>query len=367
VDSASEIILEARGHFAVAANAALTLAYYRLGEAILAHAAAETTSASVSRGRGRPGLAKVRAKLAEDLSRRFPDAEIGLGERSLRYAQKLVEAWRQVDPNFGRHCMPKLGWGVHMALLDGCVDDSDALVWYATQVLEQQWSVRMLRQQIKARTYHTHGQALSNYPAVLPASTSAQAQEMLNSPVLLPVLLTPDMKELDLEAKLIEKTKDFLIALGTGFTYKGNQVHLKVEDDDVYIDLLLFNTDLLCWVVVELKVTDFKPGFTSQLGTYVELIEDRYRRPWHGPTVGVLLCSGRNETLVRYALRTANSPIAVATYDYASSEAHRASKGNGRARALPKEVLQALPPARLQRDFDAVVEELGVKRLPERC
>ena len=105
---------------------------------------------------------------------------------------------------------------------------------------------------------------------------------MLNSPVLLPVMFTPQMKERELEDRLIEKTKDFLIALGTGFTYKGNQVHLKVEEDDLYIDLVQFDTDLLCWVVIELKVADFKPGIASQLGTYVQLVEAATESPSTG-------------------------------------------------------------------------------------
>ncbi|MDQ2698931.1 MAG: DUF1016 domain-containing protein, partial [Actinomycetota bacterium] len=103
--------------------------------------------------------------------------------------------------------------------------------------------------------------------------------------------------------------------LGAGFAFVGRQIHFDVDGDDFYIDLLFFHTEQLRYVVVELKTGKFRPEHLGQLGFYVALVDDRLRRTAHAPTVGLLLCTDKNDAVVRYALAGSQSPVAISSYD----------------------------------------------------
>ncbi len=123
--------------------------------------------------------------------------------------------------------------------------------------------------------------------------------------------------ERDLEQALIDRVQDTLLAFGHGMAFVGRQVRFDIDGDELVLDLLLFSIEQLRYVVVELKIGRFDPGYVGQLGTYVAVVDDRLRRPdRHAPTVGILLCKSRNDTLVRYALAGASAPLAVADYTY---------------------------------------------------
>lgn len=113
----------------------------------------------------------------------------------------------------------------------------------------------------------------------------------------------------------MERIIETLGELGSGFSFVGRQVPFDVDGDEFFVDLLFFHVEQLRYVVVELKVGKFKPEYAGQLGFYVELVEDRLRRPAHGATVGLLLCTDKNDRVVRYALASSNQPIAIASYD----------------------------------------------------
>lgn len=123
--------------------------------------------------------------------------------------------------------------------------------------------------------------------------------------------------ERDVEQALMDRLQDTLTELGRGFAFVGRQVRFDVDGDEFVVDMLLFNVEQVRYAVVELKVGKFKPEYAGQLGFYVAMVDDLLRRPdLHNPTIGILLCAGRNEQVVRYALRAANAPMAVATYTW---------------------------------------------------
>ncbi|WP_363331316.1 PDDEXK nuclease domain-containing protein [Microbacterium sp.] len=102
---------------------------------------------------------------------------------------------------------------------------------------------------------------------------------------------------------------------GALFAFVGRQVHVEIDGDDFYIDLLFFHVEQLRYVVVELKTTKFTPADAGQLGFYVAVVDDLYRiREKHLPTLGILLVAGKNDTVVRYALASTTSPVAVSRY-----------------------------------------------------
>jgi len=129
--------------------------------------------------------------------------------------------------------------------------------------------------------------------------------------------LSGRVAERDLEHALVVRLRDTLLELGTGFAFVGQQVHLDVGGDDFYIDLLFFNIPQVRYVVVELKIGKFEPEFAGKLGFYIAVVDDRLRdHARHAPTVGILMCADRNDTVVRYALSGSTQPMAVAGYTY---------------------------------------------------
>jgi hypothetical protein len=138
--------------------------------------------------------------------------------------------------------------------------------------------------------------------------------------------LSGQVAERDLEQALVGRLRHTLLELGTGFAFVGQQVHLDVGGDDFYIDLLFFNIPQVRYVVVELKIGKFEPDFAGQLGFYIAAVDAHLRdRAKHAPTVGILMCADRNDTVVRYALSAAAQPMAVADYTYDALPANEKS------------------------------------------
>ncbi len=117
-----------------------------------------------------------------------------------------------------------------------------------------------------------------------------------------------------MENALLARLKDFLIELGAGFAYVGNQYRLEVDGDEFFLDLLFYHTRLHCYIVIDLKVVDFQPEFVGKMNFYQAAVDQQVKTDADGPTIGIILCRGKNKTVVEYTLRDAKKPIAVAEY-----------------------------------------------------
>jgi YhcG PDDEXK nuclease domain len=176
------------------------------------------------------------------------------------------------------------------------------------------------------------------------------AQSLLKSEYNLEFLnLHEKSLERDLERALIEHMQKFLLELGVGFAFVGSQYRLEVEGDEFFVDLLFYHLGLSCFVVIELKTTDFKSEYSGQINFYVNVIDDKLRRPADNPTIGIILCRSKKKSVVEYALRGMSQPISVSTYRTTA--------------ALPEEFKKQLPSIEdLQHEIEvvsAVVEELA--------
>ena len=284
-----------------AANSELVGLYWRLGRLILDRQQVE--------GWG----SKVIERLAVDLRAEFPGMR-GLSRRNLFYMRNFAVAYE--DPEVVQRPAARLPWAHVMVLLDK-LDDVAARDWYAAAAVEHGWSRAVLTHQITSGLRRRSGAAPSNFSDRLPAVDSDLAQQMLRDPYVFDFLdLTDRAGERELEAALMDRLQAFLLELGHGFAFVGRQWHFEVDGDDFYIDLLFFNWVQSRFVVVELKTGKFAPEHAGQLGFYVAWVEDNLRRPdQHAETVGILLCGGRNDRVVRYSLAGATAPLAVASYD----------------------------------------------------
>jgi predicted nuclease of restriction endonuclease-like (RecB) superfamily len=185
------------------------------------------------------------------------------------------------------------------------------------------------------------GKALTNFGRTLPEPQSELAQQLIKDPYNFDFLtLGPKLLERDLERELIEHVRDLILELGKGFAFMGSQHHLEVAGQDYYLDLLFYHVRLRCYVVIDLKIEDFKPEFAGKMNFYLSVVDEQLRHAADRPSIGIILCKGRNEVIVEYALRDTNKPMGVAHYQLTPG------------RALPEALREDLPTvAELSREF----------------
>jgi predicted nuclease of restriction endonuclease-like (RecB) superfamily len=170
--------------------------------------------------------------------------------------------------------------------------------------------------QIERRLYERQGKAITNFPATLPPTDSDMAAQVFKDPYLFDFLGTAEpRREREVEQALVDHIQRFLLELGAGFAFVGRQVLLEVGDQDFYVDLLFYHLKLRCFVVVELKVGPFDPAYVGQMNLYLSAVDDLMRHPDDKPTIGLLLCKGKDRLVVEYALRDVKKPIGVAEWE----------------------------------------------------
>ena len=178
----------------------------------------------------------------------------------------------------------------------------------------------MLVLQIESGLFQRQGKAVTNFEATLPNPQSDLAQQLLKDPYNFDFLtLGDDAQERELERGLLEHIRSFLLELGVGFAFVGSQYHLEVGGEDFYIDLLFYHLKLRAYVVVELKTTEFRPEYAGKMNFYLSAVDDLLRHPTDEPSVGLILCKGKNKVMAEYALRDMGKPIGISGFKLAES------------------------------------------------
>jgi predicted nuclease of restriction endonuclease-like (RecB) superfamily len=296
----TELIRETRLRTVLGANAAMIQMYWELGRTILARQARE--------GWG----AKVIDRLSADLREAFPDMS-GLSPRNLRYMRDFAAAWP--EPEIWQRLLPKLPWGQNLALLDK-LHDAETRLWYARECVKHGWSRSTLELHIQRRLHERQGKAINNFGGTLPPGDSDMAAQVFKDPYLFDMLGTADpRREAEVEQALVAHVEKFLLELGAGFALLGRQVPLEIGGSDFKVDLLFYHTRLHAYVVVELKSVPFDPAFVGQLNLYLSAVDDLLKQPVDNPTIGLLLCRGKDKLVVEYALRHLNRPVGVADWE----------------------------------------------------
>ena len=299
LDSVSSHISTGHRRAVRAANAEMLATYWAIGREILDRQDRE--------GWG----TRVIDRLSQDLKQRFPTAR-GFSPRNLRYMRTFAVAWP--DPPIGQRSAAQLPWRHHQYLLDK-VNDPEQRQWYATKAVEEGWSRDVLALQIQGRLHERTGQLVSNFATTLPQADSDLARQSTKDPYLFDFLTTDDLRrERAVEQSLIDHVSDFLLEMGKGFAYVGRQVRLVLGGEEFFCDLLLYHLRLHRYVVVELKAKPFKADYLGQLGLYIAVVDDLLRQPGDDPTVGLLLCTTKNQTVAEYALRGYQVPMGIAEY-----------------------------------------------------
>jgi predicted nuclease of restriction endonuclease-like (RecB) superfamily len=309
-----ERIQAAQVKAALAVNRELVLLYWQIGREILTR--------QQQQGWG----AKVISKLAHDLQREFPEMK-GFSSRNLKYMRAFAEAYP--DEQLVQQAAAQIPWFHNCVLLDK-VKDSTERLWYIQQTIQYGWSRTILTYQIESGLHRRQGEAVTNFAQTLPNPQSDLARQLLKDPYNFDFLgLRREAQERDLENALVEHIREFLLELGVGFAFVGSQYHLEVGGDDFYIDLLFYHLRLRCYVVIDLKMTEFKPEYSGKMNFYVSAVDDLLRHPDDQPTIGIVLCKSKNKAVAEYALRDVNKPIGISTHQLRGS--------------LPKPLQESLP------------------------
>ena len=285
-------------------------------------------------------------QLSKDLKKEMPNVE-GLSVTNLRYCRRFYNLYSQafeIHPQVGgemdgvflspkhpqaggeslvlenQQCFNdffKIPWGHHKLILDKVKGDIKKALFFVSQTLENGWSRSLLLNWIDTGLYERSGKAMTNFKQTIPESTSDLAQELTKDPYNFAFAgVTKKYNETQLKDALLTNITKFLIELGTGFAYVGKEYRLQIGETEKFIDLLFYNIKLRCYVVVEVKIDKFDSRDIGQLGTYVTAANHLLREEdKDNPTIGLLICRSKDNTLAQYALESSSQPIGISEYE----------------------------------------------------
>jgi len=226
----------------------------------------------------------------------------------------LAEEYSDVE--FVQQVVAQIPWSHNLVILEK-VKSLDERRWYIEKTIENGWSRNILTIQIETNLYARQALAdkITNFEALMPAVQSDLANETLKDPYIFDFIALRDgLDERDIEKQLVQKITKFLLELGTGFAFIGNQYHLEIGDEDYYIDLLFYHTRLRCYVVIELKTGKFKPEYAGKLNFYLSAVDDKLKTEHDNPSIGIILCKEKNKLVAEYSLKDMTKPMGISEY-----------------------------------------------------
>ena len=253
-------------------------------------------------------------QLSKDLNKKY-DGLTGYSISNLQYMRQFYLEYED-NPILLSYAL-QIPWGQNLLILQKTIKLEER-AYYLKATDKMSWSRAVLLNQIKANSYQYQlkNPKSTNFDETLPEHFAEQANESLKSSYNLEFLgITKPILERKMENMLVAKIRDFLIELGYGFTFIGNQYKIQLGEDDYFIDLLFYHRKLKCLVAIELKTVKFQPEFVSKMNFYLEILDETEKEPDENPSIGIILCAEKNNLTVEYALRTSNRPIGVAEYE----------------------------------------------------
>lgn len=303
IESIKNEIKSAQYKAAVSVNRELIMLYYNISKVINAH---------------KTWGSKFIDNLAADIKLSFPNTT-GYSARNLKYMAKFAATYPDIE--FVQTVSAQITWSHNVALLDKVKDDN-IRVWYMQKTIENGWSHSVLIHQIESGLYERQAIAekISNFENRLASPQSELAVQTMKDPYIFDFIpFKEDMVERDIEQALVKDITKLLLELGTGFAFLGNQYHLNVGGDDFYIDLLFYNLNLRCYIVIELKTGEFKPEYAGQLNFYLSAVDGMLKKDNDNSSIGLLLCKSKNALVAEYALKDMSKPIGVSEYKITNS------------------------------------------------
>lgn len=296
------VILEARQKTARQVNSNISSAHWNIGK-LLYEKKIESRHGS--------GVVK---RLSVDLKSQYPD--MGVSPRNLWNMKKFYTRYMNSGPKLLQD-VAVLPWSYNLLLINKDLNDAETM-FYAEETIKKGWNRDLLTSAL-AMKLHEHRELTiesdNNFRNTLPAVQAQYANEIFRSRYNLSFLgVTTPILELELEKRLVEKVKLFLLELGKGFTFIGNQYELEYNGKTSRVDMLLFHRGLRCLVAIDLKIGEFKPEYAGKMNYYLSLLDRLERGEGENRSIGIILCAEKDHVEVEMALEDMGKPIGVADY-----------------------------------------------------
>lgn len=272
------------------------------------------------------------ATLSHDLRQEMPGIT-GLSEANIRYAKRFYCLYSQGYINFQQVAeessngtemivqqvaeeLISVPWAHHLLIIDKTKGDRERALFYVRKTIEHGWSRAMLLNFLDTNLYEREGKAISNFEMTLPKPMSDLAKSITRDPYNFAFAgITGEYNEKLLKNALLNNITNFLLELGTGFAYVGKEYRLEIGETENFIDLLFYHLQLRCYVVIEVKTDKMTFRDTGQLSGYVVACNHILKRPDDNPTIGLLICKSKEDTIAQYALEGCSQPIGISAYD----------------------------------------------------
>lgn len=247
------------------------------------------------------------AQLETDSIRQLPVAELE-SQSILQLPVAKLETTNQ-------QLITKIGWTHHIILIQK-IKDLSIRYWYMQQILEQGWSRDTLVAQIKSKIHERQAALVHNFDNTLTNAHSLWAKQTFKDPYIFDfITIATEFSERELELELVKHVEKFLLELGAGFAFVGRQYKLEVSNKDFQLDLLFYHLKMRCFVVIDLKKGDFLPEYAGKMNFYCSAVDDLLKHETDKPTIGLILCKGKDKIFAEYALRDMSKPIGVSEYE----------------------------------------------------
>lgn len=297
-----EALLASRSQAYSAVNYAMVYAYWHIGRIIVEH----EQNGSLRAEYGKEVLKNLSDRLTEEFGKGFDVRNL----RNMRAFFLTFPKWNAVRS--------ELTWTHYRLLLR--VEDEAARNWYLEESVRSGWSSRQLERQISTLYYDRLLASREKAPVIAETEQLIQplgAEEFIKDPYVLDFLDLknyPALRESDLEQALIDKLQEFLLELGRGFCFVARQKLMRYDDEDFYLDLVFYHSILKCYVIIDLKIGKLTHGDVGQMDSYIRMFDSLYKNSDDNPTIGIILCSQKNEAIVRYSVLNDEKQIFASKY-----------------------------------------------------
>ena len=297
-----QILVGAKQTAYKAVNFAMVTAYWNIGRKIVENEQQGNTRAEY----GKAVLFDLSQRLTEEFGKGFDEREL----RRIRQFYIVFSNWDALRP--------ELTWTHYRLLIR--IKNEKARIWYMNEAADQTWSSRQLDRQISTLYYErllnssdsvsVRAEAEQNLKQVAP-------QEFIHDPYVLEFLNLKDypaLRESNIEKALISNLKDFLLELGKGFCFVARQKLMRYDEEDFYVDLVFYHSILKCHVLIDLKLGKLTHQDVGQMDSYIRMFDDLYKHADDNPTLGLILCSNKNEAVVKYSVLSEHRQIFASKY-----------------------------------------------------
>ncbi len=299
-----EALLQSRDHAYTAVNFAIVQAYWQIGRIIVEH----EQNGNLRAEYGKAVLQEISEKLQQEFGG-------GFSVRNLQQMKKFYVLF----PNTNA-LRSQLTWTHYRALLR--VENDDVRNWYMEECIRSAWSSRQLERQISTLYYERLLVSRDKEAVIAEAEKLLKplsAEDFIKDPYVLDFLDLKDypaLRESDLEQALIDKLQEFLLELGRGFCFVARQKLMRYEDEDFYIDLVFYHSILKCHVLIDLKIGKLTHGDVGQMDSYIRMFDALYKNSDDNPTIGIILCSQKNEAIVKYSVLSEAKQVFASKYKF---------------------------------------------------